>query len=249
MTAPAAAAPLDLPSAFADAVKQAGTTFLARGLLDDGDLVFPLGTDSKVLSTVFEMLARPLIYKIADKHGYSVEESKQTVYPDFTLLLRGQQRGKIAIDIKTTYKKPQIGFTLGSYTSFLRNGTKNILYPYQDYAAHWVIGFVYARADNTSQKAVDLKDRQKLVIPYKDVDWFVQEKHKIAGEDPGSGNTANIGSMHSIDIDDFRHGKGPFAKHGESVFKDYWANYVSGKKAVRIYSTVTEFLAWKKSKP
>ena len=235
---------LDLPTAFKEQVAEEGTTFLARGLLDRDDLVFPLGTDSKVLSTVFEMFTRPLIFKIAVRHGYVVEEASQTVYPDFTLSRPGQQHGKIAIDVKTTYRRPKIGFTLGSYTSFHRNGTKNILHPYSDYVSHWVIGFVYDRVSLTSKESVALKERASVVTPYLNVAWFVQEKFKISCVDPGSGNTANIGSIITADIEAFRRGEGPFAKHGETVFKDYWANYVKGKKVDRIYSTVEEYLAW-----
>lgn len=41
----------------------------------------------------------------------------------------------------------------------------------------------------------DIKDLRKLPVPYKDVEVFVQEKYKISGDKPGSGNTENIGSF------------------------------------------------------
>jgi flavorubredoxin len=65
-----------------------------------------------------------LIREIASKHGYQVEESPQTIYPDFTLLKSQKDKNKIAIDIKTTYRRganKSFVYTLGSYTSFLRN--------------------------------------------------------------------------------------------------------------------------------
>jgi hypothetical protein len=46
---------------------------------------------------------------------------------------------------------------------------------------------------------------------------------KIASDTSGSGNTANIGSI--ISIDDIKQGLGVFSKLGEEVFDDYWKNY------------------------
>lgn len=57
---------------------------------------------------------------------------------------------KIAIDVKTTYRrniKDKFNYTLGSYTSFIRPGNekKNIVFPFNEYATHLVIGYVYNR--------------------------------------------------------------------------------------------------------
>lgn len=65
----------------------------------------------------------------------------------------------------------------------------------------------------------------------------------IAGERPGSGNTANIGSIKRQSLDDFRSGAGPFAEGGEAVFRGYWANYVKDAKR-RPYSTVAQYIEW-----
>lgn len=55
--------------------------------------IFPLGTDTKVLSTVFELVSRPMIVACADAHGYDVvEPTAQNHYPDFTLLPRSGSR-------------------------------------------------------------------------------------------------------------------------------------------------------------
>lgn len=239
---------MDVPREVAEAVGRNEVDFMVLGLLSADDRVFPLGTDTKVLSTVFELFVRPLIHEIAEAHGYRVEEALQTIYPDFTLLRDSRDREKIAVDVKTTYRRRTISFTLGSYTSFLRNNTKNILYPYDTYGEHWIIGFVYGREARPSTDIHLLRDRSQAVIPYKNLEWFVQEKYKIAGESPGSGNTANIGSIKRFDLTDFVLGTGPFAPHGEAVFRDYWANY--GRNASgRAYRNLTEYFGWKRSLP
>ena len=236
---------MDFDREFANAVRRNAVTFKITGMLGDDDRVFPLGTDTKVLSTIFELFCRPLVNEIAQANGYQVAESPQTVYPDFTLLRSDSDSRKIAIDVKTTYAQRMLVFTLGSYTSFLRNNTKNILYPYDQYAEHWIIGFVYARHATPGTRIYTLAQRRQLHAPYTSVEWFVQEKYKIAGERPGSGNTANIGSIRTGNLQDFRDGNGPFAVRGEAVFKDYWANYVGGDN--RPYSNITEYVAWKRA--
>lgn len=193
----------------------------------DGTL-YSLGTDSKVLSTIFECICAPLVIEIAEEHSYRVESAPQTVYPDFTLT-PNQGGPRIAIDIKTTYRETPssvIKFTLGSYTSFLRDGTKNILYPLSEYSAHWVIGFVYQRCSGARAKRYHMtKTPTDLECPYSDVEWFIQHKHKIAGRSPGSGNTANIGSFPTRDISELRQGSGPFSISGEQAFRDYWRSF------------------------
>ena len=57
----------------------------------------------------------------------------------------------------------------------------------------------------------------------KHIEFFIQHKHKIAGLRPGSGNTTNIGSIKSSNINDFAEGKGPFSTKEE--FEEYWREY------------------------
>ena len=59
-------------------------------------------------------------------------------------------------------------------------------------------------------------------------DWSTEfcvhsEKWRIASDKPGSGNTANIGSIQNVN--DILAGNGVFAKAGEKIFDDYWANF------------------------
>ena len=55
--------------------------------------------------------------------------------------------------MKSTYYKNKDtvnGFTLGSFTGYFRNrdSTKNILFPYNEYSAHYVLGVVYKRTEH-----------------------------------------------------------------------------------------------------
>src|SRR5436853_6974399 len=101
--APASPPPLDFPTflrAFETGARELAITWKAVGFLGLDGRVHPFGTDTKVISTVFETIASPLIHSIADQHGYLVESSDQTIYPDFTLSPNPPGQRRIAIDIK-----------------------------------------------------------------------------------------------------------------------------------------------------
>jgi hypothetical protein len=258
--APTTTQPLDFPTfltAFETGAKQLGIAWKAVGFLGLDGRVYPFGTDTKVISTVFETIAAPLIHSIAEQHGYLVESSDQTIYPDFTLSPNPPGRRRIAIDIKTTYRRftshgktRPFRFTLGSYMSFLRdaNATKNIKYPYAEYSDHWIIGFLYTRSTGVPAKVYTRSEAAVLPCPYEDVEYFIQEKYKIVGERPGSGNTTNIGSFETDNIADLREGCGPFAALGKAACDDYWRNYAK-VRAKRLYSNCTAFLEWRKNTP
>lgn len=213
--------------------------------------IYPLGTDTKVLSTVFELLVRPLIVKIANEHGYTVvEPTVQNHYPDFTLIPTSGEKAYVALDIKTTYRRnkgERFGYTLGGYTSFIKEETptKNIVFPFGDYAAHWVIGFVYTRVAEKKAAAAKLfkiDQMKEIVSPYEDVELFFQEKWRVAGDYAGSGNTTNIGSIFGT-LEDFKKGNGPFTS--EQEYLDYWRSY-GRTSAVRTYSNIKQFRAQRK---
>jgi hypothetical protein len=230
-------------------------TWETVGFFTPGGRVYAFGTDTKVISTVFETMAAPLIQAIADENGYIVEGSKQTIYPDFTLSPKPGKPPRIAIDIKTTYRRfnsrgeqTPFRYTLGSYTSFITTpeGTKNILHPYDQYSDHWTLGFLYTRRDGIAAKVYDEPgDLTALQSPYKDVEYFVQHKYKIVGETAGSGNTANIGSFPTASIKDLRDGKGPFAELGKEKCDEYWKGYArTAAERAKKYSNIDEFLVW-----
>lgn len=230
---------------FESGVKNEALTWEVLGFYDGRGIVYPFGTDTKVISTVFEALCFPIIDKIARKYDYKIETSEQTVYPDFTLTKPGEKH--IAIDIKTTYRNgnKKFKYTLGSYTSFLRSGTKNILYPYESYSDHWVIGFLYTRRkldpSLVSEPFYIMSDIDGMISPYYNVEYFVQEKYKIVGLRPASGNTANIGSFPTNNINDLREGLGPFSIQGKQLCDDYWRNYDPKK-----YNSIESYLEFRK---
>ena len=159
-----------------------------------------------------------------------------------------QSREKIAIDIKTTYidtEHSTIKFTLGSFASYMRNNTKNIEYNYTDYSKHYVIGFVYRRNDLAqASKQYSYPHRHQIIFPYRDVRYFIQEKYKIAGDKPGSGNTENIGSFSSTNFNDFKQGLGPFNQLGQDIFDIYWKYYPQYRSPNKPYSSLQEFINW-----
>ena len=70
-----------------------------------------------------------------------------------------------------------------------------------------------------------MDELESIISVVRDIQFFVQEKYKIASDRPGSGNTKNIGSVTSIEA--LVNGKGPFAALGEEVFDDYWMYYMT----------------------
>jgi len=203
------------------------------GILVNDQRVYTLSYDSKILSGLFEIFCEPIVREIAEHHGLKIKKAKQNQYPDFTLYKDESSRDKIAIEVKSTYRQfkndgsvKKFGFTLGSYRSFLRDphGKKGILYPYSDYTQHWIIGFLYTR--NPACAKVEIRqiiEASNLESPFTNIEFFVQEKYRIAGKAAGSGNTTNIGSIKSDSIETFKNGEGPFKTHQE--FENYWRNY------------------------
>ena len=178
------------------------------------------------------------------------EPSVQNHYPDYTLLTSEEDNSKIAIDIKTTYRNKdtdKFNFTLGGYTSFIRKGneTKNIVYPFNEYAEHWVIGFVYNRiAEKISAAAhsYDYNEIESIPLPFDNVEVFVQEKWRISSDKAGSCNTTNIGSINGL-LKDFEDGLSPFLS--EEEFLEYWRGYGRTANQRENYKNYLEFRVFK----
>lgn len=245
---------LDLINIFNKKIQEKDIDWEVKGLASKSG-IYTLGSDSKLLGRIFELIITGVINEIANENGLKVVIAEsQTVYPDFTLMRGEDDTQKIAIDIKTTYRRyykkqptnPRpFGFTLGSFASFLRNNTKNIQYPYSTYRNHYIIGFVYDRNENATEgKFYEGHSLEQIEPPYYNINLFIQEKYKIAGEKPGSGNTENIGSITSSNINDFIQGNGPFSKLGEEVFEDYWRNYPKYRAAEKNYTDLPEYFSW-----
>ena len=221
------------------------------GFIDKAGTIYPLGSDTKVLSTAFELITRPAIYRVARHQGLSVfEAEKQNYYPDFTILSGPDDANKIAVDVKTTYRDApdaRFNFTLGGYTSFIRNPTKNILFPFNEYTDHLVIGFVYDRIGKKKAAvahAYKLDQLKEIEPPVSSVEVFVQEKWRIASDRAGSGNTTNIGSITGV-LGDFAAGRGVF--RNEEEFLAYWREYRrTSAERHGVYSNIEEFRAWQR---
>ena len=129
--------------------------------------------------------------------------------------------------------------------AYMRDNRKNIEYKYTDYAKHYVIGFIYKRNDAAQEsKSYDYMEREKIIVPYTDVKYFIQEKYKIAGDKPGSGNTENIGSISSSNFMDFELGRGPFSELGQDAYDLYWKYYPGYRAKEKNYTSLNEFLTW-----
>lgn len=204
-----------------------------KGFIDIFRNVYAFSSDSKVISKILEIHLLPELLRLGNITGYDIEPAeKQNWYPDFTFICRNNTDIKFAVDIKTTYKDEKHegfcnGFTLGSHGEYFadRSSTKNIQYPYSLYSGHFCLGIIYSRNIFTSynEKIYSVNEIEKIPSVIKDFIFFAAEKWKIASDKPGSGNTANIGSVQYIN--DILNGNGVFAEAGEELFDDYWVNF------------------------
>ena len=144
---------------------------------------------------------------------------------------------------------------MGSHGEYFteRNSTKNIQYPYNQYSGHFCLGIIYSRniSELYEAKIFSVDDIENIPAVIKDFIFFAAEKWKIASDKSGSGNTANIGSIQFID--DILNSNGVFAKAGEELFDDYWANFgkieilVNGKR--KKLSSFEEYLQYRRLPP
>lgn len=237
----------DFIKLFYQKIKEKNLLWEVSGLVSSNGMLYSLGSDSKLIGRIFELILYGILQEIANENGYILQPSdQQTVYPDFTLMKSLEDDKKIAIDIKTTYRSFRkdgqpfaYGFTLGSYASFIRNGTKNIMFPYKQYVKHYIVGCIYTRNEQATEgKTYSLNELSILPVPYKDVEIFVQEKYKIAGDKPGSGNTENIGSYKTNRMDYLINGEGPFSVLGIEIFEDYWRGYPKYRQEIKNYTSL-----------
>lgn len=239
---------LDIKKILTNAFDSVGVEWYVKGIIDSRKRLYTLSDDTKLLSKVFELISIPIIIKALEPYIRNWEtEDRQTVYPDLTLILNCPLPDKIAVDIKSTYRKGGMaGFTLGSYTAYIRPPfTKNIRYHYSDYGEHWIVGFIYDRVPGVKAEIVDISSIDQVIAPIKNVEVIVWQKWQLASDKPGSGNTANIGSVRTLDA--LRKGQGTFTKFGDSgkdIFEDYWRNF-DWRKTPRKYSDLKGYLAWR----
>ena len=231
-----------------------------KGFIDIFKNIYTISADTKIVSKILEIHLFPKIMEFAKKYGYKIVLAEhQNYYPDISFVKASNEKIKFAVDFKTTYKnpaKPHLcnGFTLGSHGAYFENrkSTKNIQFPYSDYAGHFCLGIIYSRVDGATideTKAFDISKLKSITSVVKDFQFFVVEKWKIASDKAGNGNTANIGSI--VHIDDIVNGQGMFSKLGEKWFDEYWINYkkiktTNDKKEAVTVSNLKEFVEYKK---
>jgi len=205
-----------------------------KGFIDAYKTIYTISSDTKVISKILEIHLFPKILGFAERIGYGVIlPTHQNYYPDLSFVNIHDERVKFAVDLKTTYRLDKYpgfcnGFTLGSHGEYFTNrkSTKNIQFPYGEYAGHFSLGIIYSRADqNTIENTgvYQLEELSSIVSVINEFTFFAQEKWRIASDKSGSGNTANIGSI--AKIEDLLAGNGVFSKLGEEWFDDYWMNY------------------------
>ena len=204
-----------------------------KGFIDVYRRIYTISSDTKIVSKLLEIHLYPRILEFAEENDFElIPAEKQNYYPDVSLVHQSDNY-KFALDFKTTYRTQENseycnGFTLGSHGNYFveRNKSKNIQYPYNEYAGHFCLGIIYTRTVSTSvdeTKSYTLKQLDSIPSVISDFQFFVAEKWKIASDKRGSGNTANIGSIDKIS--DILAGKGMFSQLGEKWFDDYWMNY------------------------
>ncbi|MDR1740566.1 MAG: EcoRV family type II restriction endonuclease [Synergistaceae bacterium] len=231
-----------------------------KGFIDIFKNIYALSTDTKVISKVLKLHLFPQFLNFAESIWYRLEPAEyQNWYPDLTFIKDNDHGVKFAVDLKTTYRdenRPAFcnGFTLGSHGEYFvrRESKKNIQYPYNEYMGHFCFGIIYSRMRSIEKHVAgsySLNDLLAIPSVASHFVFFAQEKWKIASDKSGSGNTANIGSIHRID--DILAGNGVFALAGEEIFDDYWANF--GKMQVpckngeyKPLSSLDEYLAYKR---
>ncbi len=205
-----------------------------RGFIDVFKNVYTISSDTKIVSKILELHLFPSFLSFAQDIGYEIElATHQNWYPDLTFIKQDNPDIKFAVDLKTTYrdeKHPGFcnGFTLGSHGEYFvnRTSTKNIQYPYNEYSGHFCLGIIYTRSEIDKfeeMKTYTVDEVEKIPAVIRNFTFFAEEKWRMASDKGGSGNTANIGSVQRID--DILSGNGVFAKAGEALFDDYWANY------------------------
>jgi len=243
---------------FNSTVSSPNGDWVVKGFIDIAKNIYTISIDTKVVSKIMELLLFPKICRFAEENSLKMVLCKeQNFYPDITFV--DDKNHKFALDLKSTYRKNDRevnGMTLGAFTGYFRNRSskKNITFPYEQYAGHFVLGVICSRAEQASdeRKIYRLNELQNITSVVRDFCFFVQEKYKIAQGRPGSGNTKNIGSV--TKIDELVQGKGPFVTLGEDVFDDYWMYYLTKDMARAVdlknapYRNLKEYEQYKKLK-
>ena len=241
---------------FGKAVATNEGDWIIKGFIDVYRRIYTISVDTKIVSKVLELLLFPMFVEFAKANRLKIELCpQQNFYPDLTFTQEPSAL-KFAVDIKSTYRTSETdvnGMTLGAFTGYFRkrDSNKNTLFPYRQYAGHFVLGVIYSKCDDVAdeRKQFTLDDLPKIPSVIKNFQFFAQPKYRIASSRPGSGNTKNIGSV--TNVEQLINGNGPFAALGEEVYDDYWMFYLTRDMAQtlsleRPYTGLKSYLEYKK---
>lgn len=229
--------------------------WIVKGFIDIARNIYTISVDTKVISKIMELLLFPQLVRFAEKHSLKIVlAEQQNFYPDMTFV--DEEEHRFALDIKSTYRVNAShvnGMTLGAFTGYFRerNSKKNISFPYNSYAGHFVLGVIYSKAQGEidERRRYGLEELENITSVISNFEFFVQEKFRIAMDRPGSGNTKNIGSV--TEISKLINGAGPFSELGLEVFDDYWKFYLTSDMARaaelpnRPYTNLASYLNYK----
>lgn len=231
--------------------------WIVKGFIDVFRNVYTISGDTKVVSKLVELMLFPMFVSFAERYGYKLVPSReQNHYPDLTFI--DNEGRRFALDLKSTYRRgPGIvnTMTLGAFTGYFRQRTsnKNVTFPYGSYTGHFVLGVIYSRASVRADelRSYGIDELESIPSVVNDLQFFAQPKYRIAKDQPGSGNTKNIGAVSTIPA--LLDGTGPFAELGEDVFDDYWMYYLTRDMARAVelprppYVNIASYLAYKHS--
>jgi hypothetical protein len=237
-------------------LSSADGAWVVKGFVDVFRNLYAMPGDTKVVSKVIELMLFPAFARFAEAHELKMVLCReQNHYPDLSFV--SKDGGRFAVDLKTTYRVDEATIntmTLGAFTGYFREreSTKNVTFPYGSYSGHFVFGVIYRRAAEIPREDAkfELGDLEKIPSAIRDLQFFAQPKYRIAKDQPGSGNTKNIGAI--TNIEKVINGTGYFAELGEAVFDDYWMFYLTRDMARAAeldappYSNLKSYLEYKK---
>ncbi|MCL2087120.1 MAG: EcoRV family type II restriction endonuclease [Oscillospiraceae bacterium] len=205
-----------------------------KGFIDAFKNVYAIPSDTIFISKILELTVFPFLLDFAHRIGYTIESAAhQNLYPDFTFVNNENSEIKFAVDLKTSPISEKrntrcAGFMLGLHGEYYtdRDSNKNIQYPYNKYVAHFCLGIIYSSITLPAEigaKKYSIEDFAKIPSVINRFIFFAVEKWRIASDKCSTKNCYYIASIKKIK--DIIAGNGAFAKAGEEIFDDYWANY------------------------
>ena len=173
--------------------------WIVKGFIDVNKNIYGITNDTKVVSKVIEIILIPKLASFAERNGLVLEFPSAQNFYP-DLTFKDKEGNLFAVDFKSSYYR-------------------------DDKKVNGLTGVEDGK--DMEVYSIDTLADIKSVIEH--FIFFVQPKWKIASDQPGSGNTRNIGGV--VDVDKLVNGEGTFAKYGEEVFDDYWMNYYNAADA------------------